>query len=429
MTISRRLAGDAFTVSVLFLATQALTTLFIDSMSPETIVQGSPMMQFIWSGIYVVVLFRAYRVRYRLYQALRANPVLVALMGVTLLSALWSAAPQITFRRSIATVLSTLFAADMSVRYSVREQIALTSTAVGASIVLSAIAELLFSGFVPTATFGNALVDPSIWHGLFPHKNGFGHVLAFGSLCVMAQRRRSVVSYLVGAACLVGILVLTAEAQSRTALLISITMILTWPLLNIVAWPRATLSTLGVSIGLVALTLVYAGISMAGHLAELLGRDPDMTGRTEIWSLAMQSVARHPLLGYGISGFWSVADDSLRIRSIIGWDTPYAHNGYIDTALQLGLIGLALLIGMILLAIVRQMQQLRRSPDTETKWPLMVILFSLLYSLTETDFLYTNWIFWILLVTAVCLSGLTQPQEQRNEIRMGLTGAMAGVSQ
>ena len=402
MTISKSSLSDAFSVCVLFLATGALTTVFVSPMSPGEIVGGSPLMQGIWSSIYLIVLIRAAQIRYMIGQTLRQNKLLVGLVALAVISSLWSGSPSTTLRRSIATALSTLFAVDLSIRYTLRKQIQLISIAVGSAVILSAVLELVYPGLVPKAVFGVIQVDEATWNGLFPHKNGFGHVLAIGTVCVLSLGLRTRVSYMLSGICFAGILALTAAAQSRTSLLISLLMVSLWPLLTVLHWRQRTRRTLGMVISLIAVGLLYVGLQAADALAAGLGRSSDMTGRTEIWALSVDSILDRPVLGFGLSGFWDVSEDSARIRSVIGWDTPYAHSAYIDTTLQLGVVGLILCAGIALVGVTRAVSYTRHLRTSESMWPLACILFSLSYGITESDFLTSNWIFWMIFVSAVC---------------------------
>src|SRR5581483_4780832 len=85
-----------------------------------------------------------------------------------------------------------------------------------------------------------------------------------------------------------------------------------------------------------------------GAALQSLGRNPTLTGRTEIWS-AVLHFAGNPLFGTGFESFW-LGD---RIKHIWAYgEMTYgineAHNGYIETYLNLGWIGVALLVNLII---------------------------------------------------------------------------------
>ena len=105
---------------------------------------------------------------------------------------------------------------------------------------------------------------------------------------------------------------------------------------------------------LVILTLLSIGTVMSDQLAEiakLLPLDTSFTGRTDIWAFSLQALQAKLLTGYGFAAFWG----SGAIRDLpqgMEW-TEYAshsHNGYLDTALSMGLPGTLLLIAVFVIA-------------------------------------------------------------------------------
>lgn len=87
---------------------------------------------------------------------------------------------------------------------------------------------------------------------------------------------------------------------------------------------------------LVGTLLPLSGKIPVKNLAQIFGRGETLTGRTEIWNSLLPYAQKHFILGYGYGGFWTT---SLRIRI-----ASHAHNGYLDTILNLGIVGLILLI-------------------------------------------------------------------------------------
>jgi exopolysaccharide production protein ExoQ len=85
------------------------------------------------------------------------------------------------------------------------------------------------------------------------------------------------------------------------------------------------------------------------RLSNILYGDPTFTGRSIIWDFANSEIARSPLFGWGYQSFWLVGPGSPSIVDAPGWVKymPNAHNGYLDTILETGYFGFALLIGFI----------------------------------------------------------------------------------
>ena len=85
------------------------------------------------------------------------------------------------------------------------------------------------------------------------------------------------------------------------------------------------------------------------RLSYMLYGDPTFTGRTIIWDFAHLKIARKPMLGWGYQSFWLVGPDGPSVLDGPGWvkEMPNAHNGYLDTMLEMGYVGLLLLVTFI----------------------------------------------------------------------------------
>ena len=99
-----------------------------------------------------------------------------------------------------------------------------------------------------------------------------------------------------------------------------------------------------------------AGIGMSFGVDEFvvhsLGRNTDLTGRTEIWRTVIP-MAQNPVIGVGFESFWNAS--APRLHRITGPEGRMfnnlvsAHNGYIDVYLNLGWVGV-FLIALILVS-------------------------------------------------------------------------------
>ncbi len=96
---------------------------------------------------------------------------------------------------------------------------------------------------------------------------------------------------------------------------------------------------------------VFASITgfSVGRLSYMLYGDSTFTGRTVIWDFAHLEIARKPILGWGYQSFWLVGPDGPGIMDGPGWvkEMPNAHNGYLDTMLEMGYVGFVLLVTFI----------------------------------------------------------------------------------
>jgi exopolysaccharide production protein ExoQ len=98
-------------------------------------------------------------------------------------------------------------------------------------------------------------------------------------------------------------------------------------------------------------------LDMNGSMAGAVGKDPTLTDRTHIWAFLL-AMHTNPLVGTGYQTFW------IGPRLEYFWKNSglghlnEAHNGYLEVYLELGLVGVALLIGLLVasyLAICRKL--------------------------------------------------------------------------
>jgi len=283
---------------------------------------------------------------------LAQGPWLVWLIpGFSLLSVLWSTAPGETVRFGVENAL-TVACAVLSARL-------LRPRAMLAALTLS-----LLATSVVSIGLGGRTIDPLtkaiVFVGVFTSKNevgffsslmfiaavavgidrrqpaplrllGWGAVLLSLPLLVLSRSATSVASVAVGAAALVFGLILSRLDRAGRARMIA----------------AATLAMLPA-----ALLLVGIGGEAGGFVLDALGRDATLTGRTDLWRYADKIIADAPLLGQGFQAFWrhdSVDAETLWASFGVGSRTGFHfHNTYVETAVELGYAGVALLVVTLL---------------------------------------------------------------------------------
>ena len=168
---------------------------------------------------------------------------------------------------------------------------------------------------------------------------------------------------------------------------------------------------LALSLGVVlagGLGLFFGGGSV---LSQSLGRGTGLTGRTEIWSASI-AAAGNPVLGTGFESFWNAnaakVNYSLQLRGFR--DLPNlntAHNGYIEAYLDLGLVGLCLIVLILISGYRYASKAFQRDPELASLM-LTCIVTGTFYSITEAGFriLTPSWIF--LLLGVVGSSGVSR---------------------
>ena len=130
----------------------------------------------------------------------------------------------------------------------------------------------------------------------------------------------------------------------------------------------------------------------------LIGRNPTLTSRTDIWNVVMRFDA-NPLVGTGFMSFWSGKRmDS--IQTMIGAEINQAHNGYVEQYLNLGYIGVAL----IMIIMIAGLLKVRRHMPVDPSGAMLrfcFIITALVYNFTEASFYGINNMWTLLLLGCI----------------------------
>ncbi len=159
-------------------------------------------------------------------------------------------------------------------------------------------------------------------------------------------------------------------------------------------------------------------LGIGGGALEEMGRDASLTGRTGIWDLVL-SITGNPFLGTGFESFW------LGWRLARVWEImpgiQEAHNGYLEVYLNLGWIGIALMLGMVVTGYRNVIARYRRDPQTGR---LMAAYFcvAVVYNFTEAGFRMMNPI-----LVCFFLATLALPVTRRAAASDTAPGRRAGV--
>lgn len=257
--------------------------------------------------------------------------------------------------------------------------------------------------------------------GLFVEKNMLGYfsVVAFvAALCLALapdSRGKTLLRRWGPAAVAISTVL---SSTSKTALTVCGAIVLAGYVFHRLATGRRPLALplmawLTALVGLVA--LVWSNWAL---LLNALGRDATLTGRTKIWQVVISAIVERPIFGYGWKALW-LEDSPTTIRL---WARNYrvpffhAHNGYLDLAAQLGLVGLGLALLFLLWLLVRSARGFFALPTSVTAWPLLMVVVVLLYNFTEVvSFTNTTWV--LLVALSSILTSQRKPKQCTSHTR------------
>lgn len=138
----------------------------------------------------------------------------------------------------------------------------------------------------------------------------------------------------------------------------------------------------------------------SGAILQGLGKDPTLTGRTELWKILL-TVPVNPVVGAGYESFWLGQRLQALWARFPTMQFNEAHNGYIEVYLNLGWIGISLLSGIIVSNYRRASTVPRSGPDLRSLC-LAWLLAAVIRGLSEAAFrmLSSSWFFFVLAVMA-----------------------------
>jgi O-antigen ligase len=169
----------------------------------------------------------------------------------------------------------------------------------------------------------------------------------------------------------------------------------------------AVLAT-GIFVGIFSYVLLefVFDVHIIATLAVAVGRNPDLTGRTNIWNVVLAS-GTNPFVGAGYESFW------LGERLQWVWERAgavnEAHNGFLEVYLTLGLIGLSLYIIFLFgsfFSITRRMKTVSIGSMSLALWTVLIF-----YNVTESAL--RGHLMWI----AFLLGAVTLPAARRTSVR------------
>jgi len=147
----------------------------------------------------------------------------------------------------------------------------------------------------------------------------------------------------------------------------------------------------------VILWALNSRLGLQKRFIEGLGRDMSLTTRTDMWPVLLR-LQDSPLLGAGFSTFWS-GQRLVQIEQTFGDIVTQAHNGYLETYLNGGLIGVGLLIVLLCVSYRRIRGQLVLGA-ADARFRFAILFVAIVHNCTEATF-YKLSLLWFVTVYAI----------------------------
>jgi O-antigen ligase len=395
----------AAVVFVIFMLSQALIGPLFSPDQAET-----PVLRLFWLPVYAVIFGLMV---YRAPALVRAWPAWIIVGGLVILvfaSKYWSIDPAVTLRRTIAMAIASAFAVYLGAAFRGPH---LPRVLMHAGLVM-AVGSLVMIFANPTLGI-HQTDNAGLWRGLWYEKNQMGMIMVASAIAAAACLASPDPRRLLPGLTLALSVLLVLATQSKTSLLC----------LLVGLGAVATLWSMRRGGPAFAIVVVWIGVVVGGAAAELwftdaaevlraLGKDPSLTGRTEIWESVMRRVAERPMTGYGYAAFWTL--DSVPadiVQAETGWPAPSAHNGWMDLLVQLGWPGTVFVAVVVALAGLAAAIRMGGQGVREGRFSIAYLPAFLVLSLSESVLMTHANLPWVLVLTILTRTLISEPAAAR----------------
>jgi len=149
-----------------------------------------------------------------------------------------------------------------------------------------------------------------------------------------------------------------------------------------------------------------------GLVLNMLGKDLTLTDRTKVWADVLK-ININPIIGTGFESFW-LGERREALWRIYWWHPIQAHNGYLETYLNIGFVGLGLMIMLIVNAYRKACWWLLAGVDF-ARVRLGFVAAFVLYNCTEAAFKALHPVFFVFFLVAMDYPRLAVPVVEKNE--------------
>jgi exopolysaccharide production protein ExoQ len=408
---------------------QWLHTFGVSLPGPSTEEEGNPIDALVYftliaSGVYVLN-----KRQVSLSEVFRNNSWLIAFLLYCFLAIVWADYPFVAFKRWIKILGHPIMA--LIVLSEPNPQESLTRLMKRSAYILLPLSMLVIKYYEGIGRRFDEWTGLASNRGICNTKNGLGAIcMIFGYFFFWQllktwrserSRARRDELYLIGGV-LIMVCWLTRKAHSMTPFLTMLIAMLVMALLNL-RWVNKRL--IGTYVILATVTLVAAQLSFGifEMVVDLTGHVSTISGRELLWGelLAFQT---NPVFGTGFESFWS--GDRLRaIWETHWWHPNEAHNGYLETYLNLGVIGLFMLAGVIIATFRKIRLELFRNLEWG-RFRMGFLLAVVAYNGTEATFKGLNLVWFVFYIIALEFPNLRftsmepSPEEEESEEEMEL---------
>lgn len=357
----------------------------------SSIDEGNPIEALVGLFLIVAGLIVLVRRRIQFSTVIRENIWLVVFYLFWLMSVTWSDYPVITLKRLFKDLGNVVM---VLVILTDKEPLVAIKAVLSRVAYLCIPLSVLLIRYYPDWGRVYTGYDRSelMWVGVATHKNTLG-VLAFvGALFLLwdlfdiRERKWNVTDKFMFVSRVMVLLLcwyLLVIANSATSLVCAVLGSVMLLVLGLPSVRRSLGRSEAVGLGIVLLLVMLDSVfNIKEFFVTSLGRDMSLTTRTDVWPVLL-TFQDNSLVGAGFNSFWA-GERLVKLFETFG-GIIQAHNGYLETYLNGGLIGVALLIVLLLSAYVRIRKKIALGAP-EGRIRFAVLLLAIIYNNSEASF-------------------------------------------
>jgi O-antigen ligase len=417
---------DLFTIFVIIFMTEInFSPAAARSLDSADVVAGNFTTQTIKSALYLIA-FCILIVRWKYTVKLATKNILIwVILLWVFASFVWSEEPSLTLRTAAGLLGTTFIALYLASTYDYRRFALMAAWSFLIVDILSACAIAFFPSL-------GISWNPYGWQGIYFTKNGLGinslyGIILFTSLLTDKKTAKlGIIGLILSSILLLG-------SRSVTSLICCACALLIWMVLQAYLNKNKPF--------FISLVVFFLFVCVSGmwlyltNNAEIvisnLGKDLTFTGRTPIWEEVFYFIKQSPWLGYGYGAVWIGRDYGIGsfISNPLNYYVVNSHNGYLDMLLEIGAIGVALVLSVVITILYKQFSNMGSSPRLKSSelWPIVFLVTLVIYNSTEANLLVQNSVAWVFIAfLAFAMPGINK---SKNSAGRTLIASQAGCTQ
>ena len=360
------------------------------------------VMKYSGYGLIALLVFGAGIGRWRQFAYVATRDIFPwLLLGLSVASVLWSAAPQYTSDEVDPVIRSVIFGVYLAMRYTPKRQIQLITWVLGIVAVLSLMLPIVIPPYGINAG--------GRWYGIFVLHNFLARYMVIGVITflnIALDERRYRWLTLIGTGLAIALVLLSQSKSSLIILILSLSLLPLYKFIKQDYKLRVVLFIFSFLLVSSAAVLIFSNLETI--VVDILGKNMQFNGRLPLWNLIVEKGLERPWLGYGYAGFWT-SDAGSFVQSLTPWGTRtgrfYAHNGLVEMFSQLGFVGLSLCLLSFVMLMLRTVYLINSTRSREFFWLFQFLIVFFLSNLSELGFL-ANDTLWVLYVSMSFSTGV-----------------------